>query len=86
MSVQSTVVAPPQLAPMEKKHRRGYWVAVRRRLSRDPVAITCACILVVIVLAAIFAPLISPSDPYNTSVARRLLPIGSSGGIWANAK
>ena len=81
MSVQSTVVAPPQLAPMEKKHRRGYWVAVRRRLSRDPVAITCACILVVIVLAAILAPLIAPADPYKTSVARRLLPIGSSGHL-----
>lgn len=81
MSVQSSVVAPPQLTPMEKKHRRGYWVAVRRRLSRDPVAITCACILVVIVLAAIFAPLIAPADPYKTSVARRLLPIGSSGHL-----
>ena len=83
MSVRSTVVAPPQLAPMEKKHRRGYWVAVRRRLSRDPVAITCACILVVIVLAAIFAPLIAPADPYKTSVADGCCQSGSAATFLA---
>src|ERR1051326_5687863 len=79
MSVRATVVAPTQIAPVAKKHRRGYWVAVRRRLARDPVAVTCACILMLIVLAAIFAPLIAPADPYKTSVIRRLLPIGSKG-------
>ena len=64
-----------------KKHRRGYWVAVRRRLARDPIAVTCACILILIVVAAIFAPLIAPADPYKTSIARRLLPIGSNGHL-----
>ena len=61
--------------------RRGYWRAVRRKFSRDPIAVTCALILALIALAAIFAPYVAPADPYKTSVIRRLLPIGSSGYV-----
>ena len=32
-------------------------------------------------LAAIFAPLLAPSDPYKTSMIRRLKPIGSPGHL-----
>ena len=62
-----------------RSNRRGYWPAVRRRLSRDKVAIACGVILLLIVAAAVFAPWIAPADPYKTSVVRRLLPIGSPG-------
>jgi peptide/nickel transport system permease protein len=55
---------------------RSFWRTVRRRLARDPVSVICACILLIIILAAIFAPLIAPYDPYKTSMARRLLPLG----------
>jgi peptide/nickel transport system permease protein len=61
--------------------KRGYWRAVRRKLARDPIAITCGIVLILIMLAAVFAPLIAPADPYRTSVARRLLPIGSPNHI-----
>jgi peptide/nickel transport system permease protein len=54
---------------------RGYWKSVGRRLSRDPVTLVCAAILLLIILAAIFAPLIAPADPYKTSMIRRLQPI-----------
>jgi peptide/nickel transport system permease protein len=57
--------------------KRGYWRAVRRKLARDPIAVGCGAILILILLAAILAPLIAPADPYKTSIVRRLLPIGS---------
>jgi peptide/nickel transport system permease protein len=63
------------------KQKRGYWKAVRRRLRRDHVAMACAAILLLIVLAAIFAPWVAPADPYKTSVIRRLLPVGSQGHL-----
>jgi peptide/nickel transport system permease protein len=58
---------------------RGYWSNVLRRLSRDKVAMACLAVLVVILLAAIFAPLIAPGDPYRGSIIRRLRPIGTEG-------
>jgi peptide/nickel transport system permease protein len=58
---------------------RGYWAGVARRLSRDRVAIFCICVLALILLAAIFAPLIAPGDPYRASMLRRLRPIGTPG-------
>jgi peptide/nickel transport system permease protein len=58
---------------------RGYWANVLRRLSRDKVAMACLAVLVLIVLAAIFAPLIAPGDPYRGSIVRRLRPIGTEG-------
>jgi peptide/nickel transport system permease protein len=58
---------------------RGYWGGVARRLSRDPVSVACACILLLIVLAAVFAPWLGLADPYQGSMIRRLRPIGPPG-------
>ena len=57
----------------------GYWAAVRRRLRRDPVTIVVTIILLAIVLIAIFAPLVTPYDPYAGSIMLRLRPIGTPG-------
>ncbi len=57
----------------------GYWAAVRRRLRRDPVTIVVTVILLAIVLIAIFAPLVTPYDPYAGSILLRLKPIGTPG-------
>lgn len=58
---------------------RGYWSKVLRQLMRDPVAMTAALVVFLIVCAAVFAPWLAPMDPYKGSMIRRLLPIGSEG-------
>jgi peptide/nickel transport system permease protein len=58
---------------------RGYWRTVGRRLTRDPVNVVCAVVLILIVLAAIFAPYLGLADPYQGSMIRRLSPIGTPG-------
>jgi len=60
---------------------RSYWSGVAMRLSRDPITLICAVILIAIVLAAIFAPYLDLADPYKTSVARRLKPPGTPGHL-----
>ncbi|MBK1659887.1 ABC transporter permease [Paracraurococcus ruber] len=55
----------------------GYWAGVWKRLRRDPVTIACASILLLMLLAIVFAPLIAPHDPYQGSMIRRLRPVGT---------
>ncbi|MFK8252457.1 ABC transporter permease [Ancylobacter terrae] len=58
---------------------RGYWGNVLHKLVRDPVAMAALAILLIIVLAAIFAPWVAPADPYKGNMVRRLRPIGFPG-------
>lgn len=66
-----------QAAPAHKA--RGYWATVGRRLLRDKVSVVCGIILLLILLAAIFAPFLHLADPYQGSMIRRLRPIGTPG-------
>ena len=75
--MSATSDAALQAAPVQKA--RGYWATVGRRLSRDPVSMVCAAILLLILLGAIFAPLLGLADPYQGSMIRRLRPIGTPG-------
>lgn len=59
----------------------GYWRTALRRLRHDPVTLACLAVLSLIVLAAIFAPLVAPHDPYKTSMLRRLAPMGTPGHL-----
>jgi peptide/nickel transport system permease protein len=84
MSVAATHLlasAPPPPAMMVSALiiSPGYWRSVGRRLVRDRVAMGCAAVLVLLVLAAIFAPWVAPADPFKTSMLKRLLPVGSPG-------
>ncbi len=72
-----TAVSIEKLATVEKSP--GYWAGVARRFSRDPVAMIALVVVVGLILMAIFAPLVAPSDPYRTSMLRRLRPIGTEG-------
>jgi len=58
---------------------RGYWSTVFRRLSRDPVSVTCATIILAIALAAILADWLGLASPYTGSMIRRLRWIGTPG-------
>jgi peptide/nickel transport system permease protein len=58
---------------------RGYWQSVFYRLRHDPVTLAFAAIVLLIVLATIFAPLIAPFDPYKESIVGRLKPFGWRG-------
>src|SRR5712672_956503 len=55
---------------------RGYWRSVFYRLRHDPVTLFFGAIVLLIVLAAICAPLIAPFDPYKESIVGRLKPFG----------
>jgi peptide/nickel transport system permease protein len=65
--------------PARRPPQRGYWRNVLRRFRRDRVGLVCLIILLAIALAAIFAPLLAPADPYRTSMARRLIAPGERG-------
>lgn len=71
-AVAAPAIVVPRAAP-----RRGYWHGVARQLLRDPVTLVSALLLLAIVAAALFAPWLAPADPYQASMIRRLLPIGS---------
>jgi peptide/nickel transport system permease protein len=60
---------------------RGYWQSVFYRLRYDPVTLVFAALVLLIVLAAIFAPLLAPFDPYKESIAGRLKPPGWRGHL-----
>lgn len=60
---------------------RGYWESVLNRLRYDPVTLVFGAIVLLIVLAAIFAPLIAPFDPYAESIIGRLKPFGWHGHL-----
>lgn len=72
--------AAPAPAPAPRRPRElTYWAGVRTRLRRDPTTMICLAVLLLIVLAAVFAPLAAPADPYKTSMMRRLAAIGTAG-------
>jgi len=72
MSEASSAAA--QGAPAVKV--RSYWQNVGYRLRYDYLTLFFGSVVVLIILSAIFAPLIAPMDPYESSLINRLKPIG----------
>jgi peptide/nickel transport system permease protein len=74
-----SVVADSLVRIVTVEKARGYWGTVFRRLSRDPVSVTCATIIAIVALAALLAPYLHLADPYQGSMIRRLRWIGTPG-------
>lgn len=82
MSESAVLTTPPaamedQAAPATRV--RGYWQSVGYRLRHDKVTCFFAFMVLLIILSAVFAPLLAPFDPYKESVIGRLKPFG-----WRN--
>ncbi|PWC30288.1 ABC transporter permease [Pseudoroseomonas aestuarii] len=72
----STTTAGLPLAP-QPVASPGYWQGVWKRLRRDPVTLACGGILLLMLFAILAAPLLAPADPFQTSMLRRLRPVGT---------
>lgn len=71
--------AAAKVQPLPVHRSRGYWASVGHRFLRDPVAVGAAAVVILLILMAILSPWIAPSDPYATSIIKRLKPIGTEG-------
>ncbi len=66
-----------EIAPVTRV--RSYWQSVGYRLRHDYITLFFGLMVVLIVLAAVFAPLLAPFDPYAQSVLGRIKPPGWRG-------
>lgn len=57
----------------------GYWQTVGRRFLKDKVAVGAAVVVLLLLVLAVFGSLLTPSDPYASSMLKRLKPIGFEG-------
>jgi peptide/nickel transport system permease protein len=69
--------APAAKAAFERSP--GYWQTVGRRFLRDPAALVAAAMIGLLVVLVVFGPMLSPADPYASSIMKRLKPIGFPG-------
>jgi peptide/nickel transport system permease protein len=72
----SAVVLPT--APAAPRSR-GYWASTAARFFKDPVAVFALLVVAVLLVLAVFGPLIAPADPFKASMLSRLKPIGTEG-------
>ena len=79
----SSVLAPSSVAaavePLPAQRSRGYWASVWLRFRRDPVAVGAAIVVLLLIALAVLGPWLAPSDPYQSSMLKRLKPIGTEG-------
>ncbi|MFM1855633.1 MAG: hypothetical protein RLZ83_942 [Pseudomonadota bacterium] len=70
-------VDPSKIPAVAPERSPGYWQTVGRRLLRDRVAMGAAIVLLLLLVLAVFGPLLAPADPYKASMLSRLKPIGT---------
>ena len=59
----------------------GYWQTVGRRFMQQKVAVAAALVVLVLLVLAVFGPWLAPMDPYQSSILKRLKPIGFPGHL-----
>ncbi len=60
---------------------RSYWQSVGDRLRHDNVTLFFGAIIILIILSAIFAPILTSQDPNEPGMLTRLKPIGFEGHL-----
>jgi peptide/nickel transport system permease protein len=75
LSINSRPAAAEEREAAVPTHVRGYWRNVWQRLRYDYVTLFFLVLIALIVLSAVFAPLIAPFDPDKASMAHRLKPL-----------
>lgn len=79
MNSLSVTVNPSKVPELVFERSAGYWENVARRLLRDPVAMGAAMVILALIIMGIFGPWLAPEDPYQSSIMKRLRPIGFEG-------
>jgi len=74
MAVSRPSTAAPDVAPLAppRPWREREWVALLRRLVRRRTALFGMLVVATVLLAAVFAPLVSPFDPLEQDIGQRL--------------
>lgn len=75
--MSETVAGEASAQTIEPRERR--WATLWRRFKRNKLAVVGLVIVVIMVLTAVFAPLIAPSDPQAQDYALTLRPPGEGG-------
>jgi peptide/nickel transport system permease protein len=79
MQSTTSTSSTPTYATDAIERSPGYWATVWARFRRDPVAVGALAVISLLILMAIFAPWITPQDPYKGMALRRLRPPGTEG-------
>lgn len=72
-------VDPQKLPELAMQKSAGYWQTVGRRFMQQKIAVFAALVVLVLLVLAIFGPWLAPLDPYQSSILKRLKPIGFAG-------
>ncbi|WP_295377383.1 ABC transporter permease [uncultured Pseudacidovorax sp.] len=77
--MSAVLSSPADVQPLPAQRTRGYWASVGARFVRDPVAMAAALVVLLLVLMALLGPSLAPADPYQSSMFKRLKPVGTPG-------
>lgn len=76
-----TAATPVTATPAPVQRNETYWQGVRQRVSKDPLTLISAGVLILMLLAIVLAPWIAPADPLQGSMLKRLQPVGTEGHL-----